>query len=704
MKKNSYSFIAIIYTVIFVLLFGIAYTGFFHGGMTFVTKVDGTDQYYMSFLYFGKYLREAVRGFLSGNLTLPVYDLSIGMGEDILGALNYYGFGDPLYLVSVFADSTHGPFLFSMMFFVRLYLAGLSFLVYCHKMQFAPTASLCGVFCYIINGFTYGGMTSYMGWGSILIYMPLILCGVEEIFHADAEGILSLNRSSFKKAFFFIFLPSVYGSLCGFYFLYMLCVFLVVYCAGRGIFVFGIKSIKAIVARSLYAACFLILGIMLSACIFLPSISGFMGSERSDIRITSLIFDIKNWTPYWPVYLSFINKPESYYFKYICKVTPAEFIAVAVAFFLPKSKGKLQLCIANTIIFLVVALPITGYLFSGFGESGFEVNTRWTFLMHFIFALTLIYVLGAKWHERLIKLRLVILVCAFIMVLVSTGSEVLSNPQKKMSRVDLDTVLRNMDSPVNYSKVVKNDPGLYRISLDRFMTTSDRPENTAMISDYYGITYWLSIMNNYTQKASDILIGYEQEWRSDGFSHVGEYETALGGVKYYFSKGEHDIPDGYESVESFDYYGETWTVYENKRWFGLIYTRPAESLPQEDTADHKSYFGKMCDRGASSPARDISWDDKKSVLRFTTADNANDEAVIMLPYTKGFKAYMDGREVETYVTDLMCMGIRTGGGVHEVTLVYGNPLKTAALLMTVAAILLLFVLFGLSKGKIRPLR
>ena len=53
MKKNSYSFIAIIYTVIVVLLFGIAYTGFFHGGMTFVTKVDGTDQYYMSFLYYG---------------------------------------------------------------------------------------------------------------------------------------------------------------------------------------------------------------------------------------------------------------------------------------------------------------------------------------------------------------------------------------------------------------------------------------------------------------------------------------------------------------------------------------------------------------------------------------------------------------------------------------------------------------------------
>jgi uncharacterized membrane protein YfhO len=238
------------------------------------------------------------------------------------------------------------------------------------------------------------------------------------------------------------------------------------------------------------------------------------------------------------------------------------------------------------------------------------------------------------------------------------------------------------------------------------MSTSDRPENTAMISGYYGISYWLSIMNNYTQMASDTLIGYEQEWRSDGFSHVGEYETALGGVKYYFSKGEYGIPEGYEAVESFDYYGEKWTVYENTRWFGLAYTRDPSAgglLSDENRGaaplspdEYKAYFAKMCEAGALSPAQNVVWDNKKGILKFTTADNGNDEAVIMLPYSKGFSAYIDGQPADTFVDDLMCTALSTGGGSHEIELRYRNPMIKTALILTFAAIVLLSFLFYLS--------
>lgn len=678
MKIKGYKQSFIIYSVLFVILFAAAYIGYFASGRTFITKIDGVDQYYMSFLYFGKYLRGMLQG-------APMYDLSIGMGEDIIGSLNYYGFWDPVYLISVFADGSLAPYLFSFSFFVRLFIAGCAFMVYCREMKIEPLAATAGAFCFIVNGFTYGGVSSYMGWASVLIYLPLFLTGVERIFKGK------------KKGGILILLMSVYAGLCGFYFLYMSCVFLVVYCIGRGIAVFGIKNIKTILLKSLTAALFLVLGIAVSAPIFFPSVLGFMGSERADISIFDIIFNKKNWTPYWPVYLSFINKSARYYFKYICKITLAEYAAVIAAFFLPRSKGKLQLCIANVVIFLVVALPITGYIFSGFGESGFEVNTRWAFLIHFVFAMTLMYVLSADWKEQLVRYRAWIITAAFVAVMVNVGYFVFNNAASQGGRIDLENLKRNMDSPVVYSKVIAEDGGLYRVSADRFLTTADRPENTAMIKDYNGITYWLSIMNNYTQKTVNELTGLDEEWRSDGFSHDGVYETMMG-VKYYLHKGNAPVPEGYVKVEDIDYYDEAWEVYENTSAFGLAYVRNAGEAKQQwdNRSDYGSYYSRMRDIAASDcRVENLVYDKYRDTISCSALGSEGDELILSVPFSEGWEAFVDGQRADIAVKDIMCMSIPLSGeGSHEILLKYhSRGFEAGKRLSAVIVCILLFVLF-----------
>ena len=681
LKKINYKQALILYTIIFAILFGVAYIPFFLSGRTFVTKVDGIDQYYMGFYYFGEYLRHLFTGHAA-----PLYDLSIGMGEDILGALNYYGFADPVYLVSAFADGQMAPFIYSFSFFVRIYLAGISFLAYCRQMRLDPFFAVAGAFCFIVNGFTYGGVTSYMGWGSVLIYLPLMLIAVEKTFKNES------------KAFPIMLLSSVYAALCGFYFLYMSCIFLILYCLGRGIAIFGVRSFFKVITCSLKAALPLVLGILFAGPVFFPSIMGFMGSERSDISIFDILFDKENWTPYLPVYLSFINKPAHYYFKYISKITWAQYIAVIFAFFLPRSRAKIQLCTANLVIMLTVALPVTGYIFSGFGESGFEVNTRWAFLIHFIFAVTLVYVLGTSWPGAMEKKALRVSVTALLLILTAlcTIISVKKNVDADGGRLDPLNIARNMDSPALHSVTLAEDDSVYRVSMDHFMTTSDRPENSAMIHGYYGITYWLSIMNDHTQYASDVIKGEKQEWRSDGFGHEGVFETAYG-VKYYLGKGENPVPEGYEEVECFDYYGEKWHVYENSGWVGIGYTRDSAAaqellkvIKDEENLERgelREYFDGVLK--ASERLDLFEYDRAAGRIVCETAEASADELVVSIPYNSGWKAYLDGKPVDTRVADLMCMAINTGGGAHRVELIYESAGFKAGTMTMVFSVLLM---------------
>lgn len=670
-NKLDYKKCTLIYILLFIAVFGGAYAGFFLKGNSFITKMDGVDQYYPGFIYFGQYLRNFVKDLFAGHFVLPKFDMSIGMGEDIVGSLNYYGFGDPVYLLAAFAVGKWGPVIYSISFFIRLFGAGLAFMIYCREMGLNPVYSLGGAFCFIINGFTYGGVTSYMGWASVLIYLPLMLTGVERIFKDRKKGEL------------LILLSSVYAGFCGFYFFYMSCVFLVIYCVGRGIAIFGIKNIKTIVLKSLQGAWPVIVGIGLSAPVFFPSVLGFLGSERSDISIFDIIFCRKNWTPYWPVYLSFINQPARYYFKYICKITIVEYLAVVAAFFLPKSKGKIQLCVANTVIALVVALPITGYIFSGFGESGFEVNCRWAFLIHFLFAMTLVYVLSADWGDRLRKIKNTVCLLVVIAAIINTAYYPYKNSTSASGRIDNENVLRNTDSPVVHSEQIMNDSQVFRVSTDRFLTTADRPENTAMYKGYNGIVYWLSIMNNCTQKAVNEFTGLEQEWRSDGFSHVAAFETVMG-VKYYLHKGDDAVPEGYKHLADLDYYGETWGIYENENYHGLSYVRDKEMSDQlwadmienksADSKAYEAYFEKLLANSARDALLQENYDNKENIYSVSLAANKGDELVVAIPYSKGWCAFVDGIKTEISQKDIMFMAVPISKDKeHTVVLKYKSP-------------------------------
>ena len=296
------------------------------------------------------------------------------MGEDIIGTLNYYGFGDPVNLLAVFANQKTGTYLFTVCFFLRIWGAGLSFQLYCHEVEINRVPSIIASLCYAFCGFAIYGGGRYIEWLSVLIYFPLLLYGTEKVFRGKRLSIA-------------LILATAYGSLCGFYFLYMASLCLGIYWIVRLIFGEKAKKIKKFI---LMGRCIFnyLLGLGLSAPVFLLSISSYLYSERAGTDIMQVLFDLGKYKP--TLNWEFIAVETDFWHNRnsnLSGILVVELVAVVSIFFI-RGRKALQMKLAVVILLLFLHLPIIGWIFNGFGET----NDRWVFCVHFLFALIFAYI------------------------------------------------------------------------------------------------------------------------------------------------------------------------------------------------------------------------------------------------------------------------------------------------------------------------
>ena len=125
------------YSIVFAVVCLLTFSMQIYYGKSFVYSEqglcgDGLVQHFNGLVYYGEYLRELLRNiFVEHTFSLPEYDLSIGMGGDILATLNYYVMGDPLNLLAVFVPAQYTEILYNFLAVARLYLAGTTFYCFC---------------------------------------------------------------------------------------------------------------------------------------------------------------------------------------------------------------------------------------------------------------------------------------------------------------------------------------------------------------------------------------------------------------------------------------------------------------------------------------------------------------------------------------------------------------------------------------------
>ena len=219
MKKSLIKSTYLIYTLSFFLLLPIAFLPFILEGKSFIWHIDGLYQHYPLLQYHGKLLR----GVLAGQ-GFPMIDYKLGLGFDTITTIHYYVLGDPIALLSVFMTPENGAALYNILILLRFYLVGISFILFCNYWGKKGLGVSLGALLYTFCGYAYFAGPRHPYFLNPLIYLPLIVLGLEKILRKQKPYLLTIM----------VFISTI----SNFYFFYMLSIIAVIYVIFRYFYVY----------------------------------------------------------------------------------------------------------------------------------------------------------------------------------------------------------------------------------------------------------------------------------------------------------------------------------------------------------------------------------------------------------------------------------------------------------------------------------
>ena len=598
-KKRNIDFY-LLYTLVFLAVALALYLKFFANGKSLVWSHDGVPQHLNSLAYYGKYLRKVLHTlFIEHKLSLPLWDMHIGYGSDILTTLHYYVIGDPLTLLSVFVPASKTEALYAFLIFLRIYLAGIAFSRYSFYHKNSKQATFMGTMIYIFAGWTIYAAMKHPYFSNPMIYLPLILLGIDKIYKK-------------QKPYVFIWSVALAG-LSNFYFFYMLGIFMVLYAIFRYFDLFADRSIKNIGKWLGVFAVYSVIAVLFAAVILLPVILPVFGTDR---------FKAENYVP--------LFYDRIYYEKYLgCLIGEnmiqwgvAGYTAVSLAgvFVLFSKKKKYTALKAGFVLLNVfLLLPYAGHVLNGLSY----VSNRWIWaygmLIAYIFvkiypelfALTLtekrkvfvmllIYCIlallpeAARTQRNLMAMVLLSLstftVLSFgniftrernltVMVAGFLIAGILFNMHYQYSYekdylsefTDSGEALEKLETGVDRAVLSTDDPSVYRY--DQMDTNSS--ENSSMQMGTNSTAYYFSVASSSIANFFDEMYlntPWEQHYNNlDGRTILDR----LASVKYFVVKKgkESDLPYGYSRLSGeAEKNGKTYLAYADEDALPLGYT------------------------------------------------------------------------------------------------------------------------------------
>ena len=403
-----------VYTLMFLLMCIVAFLPFFTEGKSFVWGAgveDGLSQHFSALAYYGEALREFFRNLLAGHPKLVMWDMSLGYGADILSTLNYYAIGDPLNLLYGFVSPKNTEIMYDFMILLRMYLAGITFIMYARKMKKRSYGTVIGALAYVFSGFCFRLGLRHPFFINPMIYFPLLCLGIEKIYQRE-------------RPYVFIFAVCV-SAMSNYYFLYMLTIFAVIYAWIRFYKYTEENKMKNFFLTILKFGIYYTLGIAMAAVILLPSVIGFLGNGRYGNGVdwkSLIVYPGKYYLLFIENFIGYGNMGSNTNAGYL----PIVGIVVLFTLFSQRMKHK-KYRVAFIASIIALILPIFGYAFNGFSYA----NNRWAFALSFIVAL-----LTAEMYPRLFVMSKrqqigigagIIIYTVFCIIVNASGEEILKN-------------------------------------------------------------------------------------------------------------------------------------------------------------------------------------------------------------------------------------------------------------------------------------
>ena len=267
MKKNNCFINTIIkYTIIFSLLVFILLSIFIRNDKSFIwinISNDGLDQHLINLYFFKNLFANFVE---TGSINTFIWN--IGYGMDMFANLAYYIFGDFLSYLALFTKTEYLDTLYGLIILLRLYLVGISFIIFGFYKKLTPTSNLIGSLTYTFSAFSLFALARHPYFMNPLIIFPLLMIATEKTIKEDKPII-------FIIMVFIMFISS-------FYFGYMMSLCIMIY----GIIItfshYKNKPKKLIFKKLLNTLLYAIIGVLLSSFILIPTAYAYLTSTRTD--------------------------------------------------------------------------------------------------------------------------------------------------------------------------------------------------------------------------------------------------------------------------------------------------------------------------------------------------------------------------------------------------------------------------------------
>lgn len=571
-------------------------------GKTFVWSMDGMAQHVVALKYIRDYL---ITFFTTGSA--PMVDYSLGQGFDVIGTLNYYGFGDPLTLLTVLFPESAIEIMYEFLIFFRMYLSGIFVAYLCKTLgktnvSSVLPASLLYAFC---NYALCGGLRHPLFFNGIM-YLPLLIAGVEILIKKKKIGLLCISVAlAFASNYYFMYMNTIMAAI---YF------FVRQFGSYRQN---GIKNFFMSVGRVVISYLW---GIGMAAVILFPAVYAFLNNARATTSLAAP--DLFYSTGHYNILIN------SFFISYrtlnnwsVPGIGVLGMFAVAVLIASHKKSDR-KLLAGFVIVLAMLCFPFVGKVMNGFSYA----TMRFSYAMALLLSVMLVYAID---NLREMK-KYPIIIMSGIIVFMSVYLGYISTTSKKPSVFCMALILivisliiallyyffknkrktewiiygftviavinlmfncttifssRYFDYCSSFytrGKVLKNMKSdtvklLQEIDDDTFYRTEREREirNRSAFFGFYGDTFYYSIVPG---KMTDLYssVGLSNFHRPFVLESLEGRQgmMSLASVKYYADYEDKNAPYGFEKIKEKTVNGEKICLYENKNFLplGVTYT------------------------------------------------------------------------------------------------------------------------------------
>ncbi len=356
---------------------------------------DGFRQHYRALVYYASYLKQICQNLLHGSFVIPQWDFAIAEGSDIIQTFHYYCLGDIFTVFSVLFPLDKMYLYYDFATLCRMYMAGLAFSWLCfYKQKDDFFAVLTGALMYAFSEYALAFMSTHVFFISAMVFLPLIILGVEKILNDDEPYLFSA--------------AVCLSALSNVYFFYMNVLSTAIYVVIRILMMKG--EIKEKTGHFIKIFLYSVLGLLMSFALTLPMLWMILsGSRLQSSIISSTFYSLEEYKSYLG---AFVYGNHNYFGDY----TIVALLAVLYLFF--DGKGNKQLKVMFAAGLIMAFLPFFGKLYNAM----IYPTGRWLYAM----TLLICYIVTDRFDE-LIKekqdLAVLVAAVAYSLFSIVLGSE-----------------------------------------------------------------------------------------------------------------------------------------------------------------------------------------------------------------------------------------------------------------------------------------